>query len=103
MAAKSGNINFRVDKGLRDTLEKLARQSKRSLADYVRSVLEEHVKEAERVLFFSKFAVMLSNGIPIEKVLSILDSESNVDSHRQAARKMKKNFASGKPLVHGIR
>ncbi len=38
-----GQIGIRVSKALRDALERLAAKDRRSLSDYIRLVLEDHV------------------------------------------------------------
>ena len=37
-------MNIRIDSATKEALEKLAKDNKRSLSDYVRLVLEDHVQ-----------------------------------------------------------
>lgn len=41
-------LNIRIDRQDREELEKLARQDRRSLSEYIRLVLEDHIIEATR-------------------------------------------------------
>lgn len=42
-------FTFRLDRDLREELEKLAKSDKRTLAAYIKIVLEEHVESAKKV------------------------------------------------------
>lgn len=45
---KTVNINFRVSEKLKDDLDKLATEDRRSLSDYIRLKLEELVKSLKK-------------------------------------------------------
>ncbi|MEW6557660.1 MAG: adenylate/guanylate cyclase domain-containing protein [Elusimicrobiota bacterium] len=50
----------------------------------------------ELVLFFLKFNVMISQGVPIEEVLIVLEKESTNERLRQAAKEMNESIMVGK-------
>jgi len=56
----------------------------------------------EKVVFFTKFAGMLSNGIPIEKILVNLEKESTNESLKKAVKKMDENIKAKKPLSEAM-
>ena len=46
--ARIAQINLRIRPSLKDKLEKLAKQDRRTLSAYVEKLLEDHVTEQER-------------------------------------------------------
>ncbi len=58
--------------------------------------------QGDVVLFFSKFAVMISNGIPLITALEYLNEESTNESLRQAAKKICASLAAGETLAEGM-
>ena len=56
----------------------------------------------EKVLFFLKFGVMISNGVPIADALANLEKESTNKALGQAAKKMNEAINAGKSLSNGM-
>lgn len=55
------------------------------------------------VLFFAKFAVMVSNGIPLITALENLEKESTNQSLSQAAKKINESLVAGETLADGMK
>ncbi len=83
----------------RDTRRKSAR---RDTLNNKGENMKEHLRD-ELVVFYSKFAVMISNGIPLTTSLSHLAKESRHEDVKHAIKKIHEETTLGKILADGMK